>query len=182
MRRIEQDSNPESEKVISQGKWNDIISWQFIIDHEAPNVALCTAVCCVLTHNNKLCVVKNKRGWELPAGKIEKDELPEEAVIREVSEEYSAKISMIHLFGYKKLTAIEPIQRPGLVRDYYPFPHSYVLFYYASVLDFVETDTAQDISDRNLVSYEEALSLLSASNQYEGILEYLVTNRLIDLK
>ena len=60
-----------------------------------------TAVKCYLIKDNNILLVKdNKRGWDVPGGHVEKDESPENALIREMEEEAGCRIRNIILIGY----------------------------------------------------------------------------------
>lgn len=166
------------EFVLSEGNWGENISWQFVASTEQPNRELCTAVCCVTTFDNKLLLVKNKRGWECPAGKIKSDESLEQAAAREVREETCALISRPQLFGYKRLTALEQVPRVDEPTLFYPFPNSYVVFFYANAVAFSDEPLAKDIEEVKLASYGEAKELLATGRQYENVLEYLLQNKI----
>jgi 8-oxo-dGTP pyrophosphatase MutT (NUDIX family) len=168
-------------RVLSEGSWNENISWRFILSGELPDVNLCTAVCCIATYQQKIILVRNKRGWELPAGKMETAETVELAVAREVKEETCAVISNPHFIGYKELTALKPVPHAENTDDYYPFPISYVVYYYADVLKFSDHSPAKDILEVKLANYTEAQTLLASQGQYRNILEYLMQGKLIDL-
>jgi len=169
------------ELVLSEGRWGENISWQFIASTEQPKRELCTAVCCITMFDNKLLLVKNKRGWECPAGKINDNEALEEAVFREVKEETRALISRPQIFGYKKLTALEQIPRVDESTLFYPFPNSYVVFFYAEAIAFSDEPLANDIEEVRLAGYDEAKELLSTGGQYKNVLEHLLQSKKINL-
>ncbi len=59
-------------------------------------------VCAVILHDGKIFATQRgygeyKDGWEFPGGKIEKDETPEHAIVREIREELNAEIEPIRL-------------------------------------------------------------------------------------
>ena len=57
---------------------------------------------CIVKHENKILMIKNNYGrgnWTFPGGKIEKDESPNLAAIREVWEEVEIKISAPQYLG-----------------------------------------------------------------------------------
>lgn len=174
--------NPR-EKKIGEGAWTNGISWEFFVAEKMPPVELCTAVCCVLTYQGQLVVVENKRGWELPAGNIELEEVPEVAMVREVQEETGAEITdeRLHFFGYKKLTATEPSLRKDGSGQYYPFPHSYVVFYFGEAMNLREK-TGNDVKGIRLVSLFEAQAILGESGQYPMVLDHLRSLDLINLR
>lgn len=166
------------EFVLSEGRWGENISWQFIASTEQPKRELCTAVCCITTFENKLLLVKNKRGWECPAGHIRGAESLEQAASREVREETRALISKPQLFGYKKLTALERVPRVDEPTLFYPFPNSYVVFFYADAIAFSNEPLGKDVEEIKLASYGEAKELLAKGRQYENVLEYLLQNKI----
>lgn len=166
------------ELVLSQGRWGENISWQFIASKEQPPRELCTAVCCITTFENKLILVRNKRGWECPAGHIKVDESLEQAAMREVKEETRALTVAPQLFGHKKLTALERVRRIDDPTSFYPFPNSYVVFFYADATAFSNRPLAKDIEEVRLASYGEAKELLAKGRQYDNVLEYLLQNNI----
>lgn len=167
--------------VLSEGRWGENISWQFIVSTKQPNKELCTAVCCITTFENKLLLVRNKRGWECPAGHINADESLEQAVSREVKEETCAIIDTPQIFGYKKLTALKPVLRSDTPDLFYPFPYSYVVFYHANVVGFSDEQRTKDVEEIKFANYDEAKELLAVRGQYENVLEYLLENKKINL-
>ncbi len=65
-------------------------------------------VAAIIRRNDKIFVTQRgygefKGGWEFPGGKIEEDELPEDALIREIREELETEIivgDLIHTIEY----------------------------------------------------------------------------------
>lgn len=56
-------------------------------------------VCAVIVDNGKVFATQRgygefKDGWEFPGGKVEKEETPEQAVVREIREELDAEIQV----------------------------------------------------------------------------------------
>lgn len=173
-------SKLETQKSIGTGKWNENISWEFVVTNDLPDLNLCTAVCCITVFQEKLLLIKNKRGWELPAGHIEGSESVTQAMRREVKEETGAEIGDPSVFGFKKLTALKPVPKGDSV-NFYPFPHSCVLFAYAEALSMSQEDLPKDVVERRAVSYSEALQLFSDLSQYQVILDYLLAQQLLNL-
>src|SRR3989338_2237218 len=174
-------SEPTSPIVLSKGRWDKNISWEFMISPEKPDSSFCTAVCCVTTFNQKLILVRNKNKWELPSGIIENGEKEEQAAIREVGEETGAFINNPQMFGYRKLTAQKPVEKPEKQGMYYPFPHSYVIYFHADTSQILERPHDEEIIEVKIVNFNEAVNLLTTESQYAGILDYMVENRLIDV-
>ncbi len=60
----------------------------------------------LLDKDNKILLMhrntKDLKQWELPGGKLEKNELPEQAVVRELKEELNIKVQIIKYIGFKE--------------------------------------------------------------------------------
>lgn len=174
-------SEPASPFILSTGRWDENISWEFIVAPEKPERKLCTAVCCIATFNRKLLLVRNKGCWEFPSGIIESGETGEEAAIRETGEETGAVINNPQFFGYRKLTVQQPVERPEKQGTYYPFPYSYVLYFYTDASEIFQRTPAEEIEETKVARYDEARNLLTPGGQYKTILDYLIGNELIDV-
>ena len=159
---------------LAKGKWDENLSWEFILSDQLPERESSTAVCCVTTYQNKLVLVRNKRNWEIPAGHIEAGETVEEAIKREVLEETCGVIENPQFFGYKEVVAKEPVP----LRDnsgFYPNP-GYVIFFHAEANSFLEKPFESDIQEVKLVTFAEAQEVLREGHQYDNVLEYLAEN------
>lgn len=59
----------------------------------------------ILDKNNRILLIHRNtnelKQWELPGGKLEKEESPEEAVIRELKEELNIKVNVEKYIGFK---------------------------------------------------------------------------------
>ncbi|PSR11094.1 MAG: NUDIX hydrolase [Bacteroidetes bacterium] len=65
-------------------------------DFFAPRFPVSVKGICIL--DNKVVLLKNERGeWDLPGGKLEKDEKIENALQREISEELNVGVSIVKL-------------------------------------------------------------------------------------
>lgn len=65
-----------------------------------PPGAEITAVAVVATHGDKVLMVKNARGWDIPGGHVEKTESIEQTAKRELMEEGCAKSGKLEFAGY----------------------------------------------------------------------------------
>ena len=91
--------------------WRDIV-WPIIRRERPPTIPQA-----VVLHDNQVLLVKrdNPALWELPGGKMLPDEPPEQAVIREVSEETGIDVEIIELLGWYERTGfrahVSPVYR-----------------------------------------------------------------------
>ena len=77
----------------------------------------------LLKYKRKIILIKKGRGpykgrWDLPGGKIDFGESPQDALEREVMEETGLKVKSLHLadaIGYKKQTAKETLHHVGII-------------------------------------------------------------------
>jgi ADP-ribose pyrophosphatase YjhB (NUDIX family) len=168
---------------ITNGKWGDT-SWQFIAHAPEPAAQLCTAAFCVVTYQGKVVLVEHKsRGYEFTGGHIDLNEEIEKTVVREVREESRAVIETPQFFGYKKISPIKPIPHRDDPDRFYPFPHSYVPYYFAEASKIVENEeVTQDINSVRLATYAEAVELLQPGHNHQKILDYLVRSGLITVR
>lgn len=177
--------NASQEHIITTGEWAGGVPWQFIAskDQESlPTLEDCTAAFCVVTYKEKLVIVEHKkRGWELPGGHIDLDEAVSKTVEREVREEVGASIQPPQYFGYKKVFPKERVphrDKPGM---FYPFPHSYVPYFYAEAIELFNIPLADDVIAVRTVSFQEAQLLFTAGQNHHAIVEYLLQKGAITL-
>jgi len=170
------------EAIVTEGKWGEV-PWQFVVNTQEPSIELCTAVFCIVTYQGKLVLVEhNTRGHEFTGGHVDPNEEISATVAREVREESRAIISKPQFFGYKKVSPKEPIPHRDDPSKYYPFPHSYVPYYFAEATELLENEAfTPDIKSIRLADYEEALNLLQPGHNHDKILSYLVDHGFIDV-
>jgi 8-oxo-dGTP pyrophosphatase MutT (NUDIX family) len=99
----------------------------------------------VLTH------LKN-RGWDIPGGHPEQGESPDEAMRRELYEETGAIIGHYGILGYEKIRLLGP--RPENYK--YPYPDSYMAFYWAAVSRLDDIPSSEETYGRGVFNPEEA--------------------------
>lgn len=166
--------------LISTGQWSKEICWEFYLSSSVPTENLVTAVCCVVIYEQKIVIIRNRRGWELPGGKIKDNETPLEAIAREVQEETGFFITNLKNIGYKKIIPTSPVSNSEKPGTYYPFPYSFVLFFLSEAIKTANKKPTDEILEIKLAAYNEAIALLEAGRQYDGILNILLKNHLID--
>ena len=59
----------------------------------------------LLMHRN----TKDLRQWELPGGKLEKNESPEQAMVRELKEELDVEVGIVEYLGFKEFVDADRI-------------------------------------------------------------------------
>lgn len=130
-----------------------------------------------------MLVEHNSRGYEFTGGHINSNEAITVTVSREVREESRAIIDKPSFFGYKKVSPPQPIPRRDNPSLFYPFPNSYIPYYFSEATQLLENETfTDDIKSVRLATYEEALELLQPGHNHDKILNYLLDSKLINLR
>lgn len=168
-----------------KGRWGTI-PWYFIPSSELPKTTLCTATFAIVTHQNQLLLIRHtltSRGWELPGGHIEPFESPLESITREVLEEGKTIITQPKLFGYKKVSPSHPIPHRSHGGTFYPFPHSYILYYHATAQYILsENQLSHDVTEARFVTLSEAEKLLNSTQHHNLIVRHLIETNQISLR
>ncbi|HSX01742.1 MAG TPA: NUDIX hydrolase [Candidatus Saccharimonadia bacterium] len=143
----------EREKLIITGNWGENVSWELYEASGLPPAELCTAVMCVAIANEKIVLACSERGWGMLGGHIEDGETLDAALRREALEEGGFIIRQHKLFAVRKITAkIQASQRPG---KSYPFPVSYMTYYWATTDESLQKPTGEEIIESGSFSIEE---------------------------
>ena len=93
-----------NETPVLKGSWNENTDWEFFLGGTIPESAQPTVVAAMVYFEDKIIMIRTKRGWELPGGHIEPGESVKQALYREVHEETGVVASESRLFGYMKVT------------------------------------------------------------------------------
>lgn len=89
------------------GTWPDGTQWVFTTS-STPPLSKPFGVFGLHINDRAVLLTKNHRGWDIPGGKMEVDETPEEALVREVQEETGMHVHTKRYIG--QLT----LNNPGL--------------------------------------------------------------------
>jgi 8-oxo-dGTP pyrophosphatase MutT (NUDIX family) len=118
----------QAQKALLSGRWDENQSWELYQSAKIPDPALCTAVYClaILPNTKQVVLTRNHRGWEMLGGHIELGETVEQALLRECLEEGGFTPEHYQLFGYRKITAKQPVAHNQKEGGFYPFPHGYI--------------------------------------------------------
>jgi ADP-ribose pyrophosphatase YjhB (NUDIX family) len=122
------------DKLIESGRWTwgvESIDWELYAALDIPVPEDCTAAFCVaVSQNQKILLAREDRGWGLIGGHVEGGESLEETLARECLEEAGFVAKAPVLFAYRKIIAKKPVTHPTPGKSY-PFPVSYIAYYYS---------------------------------------------------
>lgn len=123
-----------------------------------PDMKYITSVHGVCIHNGKVMLVEvASRGFDLPGGHIEENELPEQSLIRECMEEGYVKCDSISLIGMIEVNHEEnPLFNPN---GKYPLI-GYQLFYRTNVIECLPYKSEYECLSRIFVDPQEIPNLI----------------------
>lgn len=164
----------DREFVLTEGVWEEGVAWRFVISKKKPDPSLCTATFCVVVHQEKLILVRQKnRGWELPGGHLDDGEELEKGTIREVLEETGAAIENPQFFGFKEITPSSSVAHRDKPGEFYPFPNSYVTYFFAEATEVIGINTTEEIVEVAKVGFKKASEILARGHSHDKIIGYL---------
>jgi 8-oxo-dGTP pyrophosphatase MutT (NUDIX family) len=144
---------------------------RYILDDVLPPRDLITAAFGFLFDGDRFLMSRLvERGWDVPGGHVESDEMPLETMRREVYEETRVRLGKVGLLGYQKILVLGA--KPP--KHGYPYPVSYQVFYWGYVgikEPFVPTKEA---AERGLFAPEQARQIAWVQRYpalYEAALE-----------
>ncbi len=142
-------------KNISQGKENYKVE-TYLAD-TIPSVSDCSSVYAFVFKNGEFLQTELRKGerpkrmFDIPGGHIDKDESPEDAVVRETFEETGVIVSVNKIVAYKKVTLM------GLKPDNYrySYPISYMTFYICEVIEETPFEGNEETHGRLWLKFED---------------------------
>lgn len=151
-------------KLIDAGQWTwagEGVAWELYRSSSLPKPEDCTAAFCVAFNaEDKIVLEREERGWGILGGHIDGNESIEQALARECLEEGGFTVISPVLFGYRKIIATSPVRHPAPGKAY-PFPVSYIAYYYATSSAELLEPTELEVLEVKAFSLEEidALSI-----------------------
>lgn len=97
----------------------------------------------------------HERGWDIPGGHVESGESLEDAARRELFEETGAHVDSLEQIGYMKIELFG--ERP--VGYAYPFPNSYMVFYWGKVTKLEEVQLNNEVRGRGTFRPNDAMQV-----------------------
>jgi len=148
--------------IVDTGTWtwgDESVGWELYRASTLPNPEDCTAAFCVaITRENKIVLEREVRGWGMLGGHIDDDENIEQALARECLEEGGFIVHSPTLFGYRKIIAQKPVTHPTPGKAY-PFPISYIAYYYALSVAELTKPTEQEVLEVGAFTLTEIAAL-----------------------
>jgi len=144
-------------RLIMTGNWGENISWELHATTALPPAELCTVVMCVAIANGKIVLACSERGWGMLGGHIEAGESLDDALYREALEEGGFRIERRELFAVRKITAKVP--KTGRAGKDYPFPTSYMAYYWATTNQPLQPPTGEEILESGSFALDEIEAL-----------------------
>ncbi|HSX16446.1 MAG TPA: NUDIX domain-containing protein [Candidatus Saccharimonadales bacterium] len=132
-----------SDLLIATGSWSKNIFWELYKTSTLPPAELCTAVMCVAVAGDRIVLARSGRGWGMLGGHIENGETLDDALFREAREEGGFSISDYEPFAVRKITVRTP--EPNRTGASYPFPTSYIVYYWATTDQPIDDPTGEEI-------------------------------------
>jgi 8-oxo-dGTP pyrophosphatase MutT (NUDIX family) len=129
--------------------------WYLYTASVLPTVEDCTAAFCVaITHDQKVVLEREERGWGMIGGHIELDENVERALARECLEEGGFTPDNPKLYAYRKIIASVPVSHADPTRSY-PFPISYIAYYWATSNTPIVAPTEPEVIESKAFGLED---------------------------
>ncbi|MEQ7123713.1 NUDIX domain-containing protein [Actinopolymorpha sp. B11F2] len=137
------------------------------IADELPPLERCATAFGLTYEGDKLLLTRLRdRDWDITGGVIDPGETPDQAAVREVWEEASAKVEIIELIGYQELEAFFP--KPAKYR--WPYPISTQVYFRCRLIELSLFEPNAESFDRGLFPPHQVRPLPTMSG-FEPIYE-----------
>ena len=167
---------------VTDGSWGENVPWEFYLSEVYPPSILCTAVFCIVTYKKKVLLVNHiERGWEIPGGHLDSGEDLIQGIVREVLEETGAIAEKPIYFGYKRISPLDPIPHATNLGKYYPYPHSFIPYYYCEVSEILNINLSKDIESMGIFAWKDAMKILSPIQKNAKIIQFLIDTKKIEV-
>jgi ADP-ribose pyrophosphatase YjhB (NUDIX family) len=122
-----------------------------VLSSALPPMEQITTVFGLITYKKQILLANLYRGWDLPGGHVEEEEILEETLVREVYEETKIIAEKPTLIGYQQMEVLA--EKPNEYR--YPYPISYQVHYHAEVKEICDFTGDQETIGRGFFTYEQ---------------------------
>ncbi len=138
---------------------------------ELPPLDLCGGVYGFAFDGDRVLLARLRdREWDLPGGRIEAGETPEQAIVRLVWEETCARVETVELLGIQEVQVLGP--RPPNYRLGYPL--SVQVYYRLKIVELAPFEVGPESLQRGFFSPRQARRISTMDNHdllYEEALE-----------
>jgi ADP-ribose pyrophosphatase YjhB (NUDIX family) len=136
---------------------------------ELPPVEICFTCCFAFAGDHLLLTRLKDRDWDIPGGRIEPGETPEQDAIWETLEETFTRVAIIDLIGIQELELFGP--RPANHRWGYPL--TVQVYYRGKIVDLLPFECNAESHEREFFNPEEARLVKTMQNHADVFEEAL---------
>lgn len=135
---------------------------------EIPAGAIVTGAYVFGRQGDEFLIARHReRGWDITGGHLDPGERPEAAAAREAKEESGATIINLRLVAYQKIEIF------GELPEGYRYPAlSYQALYVGDIAELGVFAEEEDMVERRLVSFDEAMSTLRWAQRYPQLMQH----------
>jgi 8-oxo-dGTP pyrophosphatase MutT (NUDIX family) len=174
----------EEEDVKTLAKVDRDILWvpkpgegRLYITDELPSLRMCSTAFGFAFQGNRILLTRLRtRNWDIPGGVIDPGETPEQAAIREVWEEASARVQILEPIGIQEIETFGP--KPAGYR--WPYPISVQVYYLCRLVELPPFRPNEESGERAFFAPAEARVFPTMANHdaiYEEALRRITANR-----
>jgi 8-oxo-dGTP diphosphatase len=147
------------------------------ITDELPDPTICSTAFGFVFENDKILLTRLRdRDWDIPGGCIDAGEASQDAAVREVWEETSARVEIVELVGIQELEVFGP--KPDGYR--WPYPISVQVMYLCRLVELRPFEENHESSERGFFDPDAARMIPTMVNHdaiYEEALRRAMQSR-----